>query len=128
MPGILRRRESDSDEMIELESDDFPSYFIERRGRLFSSNPTPYILPVDTPEQEVASLLVLGIADITNTGFYRGTRFFTTYCSQIHGNNYVGPVPEVLEMDSQRQKRVLDVCTGNGIWYLHQDLSCRAPY
>lgn len=41
---------------------------------------------------------------------------------QIHGNNYVGPVPEVLEMDSQRQKRVLDVSTGTGIWYLRQEL------
>src|SRR5258705_10165111 len=79
MPGILRRRrlqsesdemfnnghdenhssEGDSRSMIELRSDDFPSYFVERRGRLFSSNPTPYILPVDTPEQEVVTLLVL---------------------------------------------------------------------
>jgi len=72
MPGILRLRrlesgsddeshsnEGDSRSMIELGSDDFPSYFVERRGRLFSSNPTPYVLPVDAPEQEVATLLVL---------------------------------------------------------------------
>jgi hypothetical protein len=79
MPGILRLQrpeferdeplnndndenhssEGDSRSMIELGSDEFPSYFIERRARLFSANSTPYLLPVDTPEQEVADLLVL---------------------------------------------------------------------
>jgi len=52
--------------MIELRSEDFPSYFVERRGRLFSSNPTPYTLPVDAPEQEVVTLLVLALlAELT---------------------------------------------------------------
>lgn len=49
----------DARSIVELRSDEFPLYFIERRARLFSSNPSPYPLPVDTPEQEVAVLLVL---------------------------------------------------------------------
>jgi hypothetical protein len=39
--------------IVELESDEFPSYFFERNGRLFHSSTSPYPLPVDTPEQQV---------------------------------------------------------------------------
>ena len=72
MPGILRSQrnefmreadnndddddqstEGDSRSVTELGSDEFPSYFIERGARLFSSNQTPYLLPVDAREQEV---------------------------------------------------------------------------
>ena len=79
MPGILLQRPDSNDpgltasndvndsnqasedgrSVIEIRSDEFPSYFTERRARLFSSNPTPYLLPVDTPEQEVSTFLVL---------------------------------------------------------------------
>lgn len=38
----------------ELQDDDFPAYFSEINGRLYTSSAiAPYRLPVDTPEQEV---------------------------------------------------------------------------
>lgn len=40
--------------LTELGPDDFPSYFIERDGRLFHSHGnSPYPLPADTAEQQV---------------------------------------------------------------------------
>jgi len=45
--------EEDSPSVEEISSDEFPSHFVERNGRLFPSNGTPCPLPVDTPEQEV---------------------------------------------------------------------------
>jgi hypothetical protein len=40
-------------QLEEIDSDEFPDYFSEINGRLFSSVSTPYPFPVDTPEQEV---------------------------------------------------------------------------
>ena len=44
-----------STQLEEIDSDDFPNYFLEHDGRLFpsASSLTPYPFPVDTPEQEV---------------------------------------------------------------------------
>ncbi|KAJ7630121.1 hypothetical protein DFH06DRAFT_1439812 [Mycena polygramma] len=45
--------EVEDPEFEELTSEDFPTYFSERDGRLFHSHgSSPYPLPVDTPEQE----------------------------------------------------------------------------
>ena len=45
---------SDAASLEEVRSEEFPTYFEERAGRLFPSTPSPYPLPVDTPEQEVS--------------------------------------------------------------------------
>ena len=37
----------------EIEPEEFPKYFDERRRRLFHSTDAPYPLPVDGPEQHV---------------------------------------------------------------------------
>ena len=48
-----------SSELIELQSDEFPRYFVERNGRLFHSHGrSPYPLPVDAAEQHVRHLLI----------------------------------------------------------------------
>lgn len=44
---------ADASSLVEVSSDDFPTYFEERDGRLFTLSSSPYPLPVDTPEQEV---------------------------------------------------------------------------
>ncbi|KAJ7821652.1 S-adenosyl-L-methionine-dependent methyltransferase [Mycena leptocephala] len=84
--------EVEDPEFEELSSDDFPTYFIERDGRLFHSHGgSPYPLPVDTPEQERMNLM---------------------------GGHYPDscPVSEVLAEDPERQKYALDLCTGTGKW------------
>ncbi|KAF8154294.1 S-adenosyl-L-methionine-dependent methyltransferase [Crassisporium funariophilum] len=88
-----------SNSLEELGADDFPTYFSERGGRLFSSSSSPYPLPVDGPEQQRSTLL-------------------HTVCNQLIGANYVGPVPEVLALEHGRQKIALDLCTGNGKWVM----------
>jgi hypothetical protein len=50
--------------LVELTSEDFPSYFSERDDHLFHSSSSPYPLPVDGPEQQVLSLIV--IASVVN--------------------------------------------------------------
>jgi hypothetical protein len=52
--------EVEDPEFEELSSDDFPTYFIERGGRLFHSHGgSPYPLPVDTPEQEASPFVIV---------------------------------------------------------------------
>lgn len=47
-----------SSDVTELEQDEFPTYFVERNGRLFHSHgSSPYPLPVDAAEQQVSPLL-----------------------------------------------------------------------
>ncbi|KAF8181107.1 S-adenosyl-L-methionine-dependent methyltransferase [Pholiota molesta] len=77
--------------IVELESDEFPSYFFERNGRLFHSSTSPYPLPVDTPEQQ-------RLRDLHNI-----LRQLLGVLAPQQGSN---------------QRIALDVCTGNGIWVL----------
>lgn len=89
----------DSD-VVELRSDEFSDYFVERNGRLFHSSATcPYPLPVDTPEQQRLNVQ-------HNALFH------------VLGAHYVGPVPELLMPESRRQKIVVDMCTGTGKWVM----------
>ncbi|PPQ72036.1 hypothetical protein CVT26_006726 [Gymnopilus dilepis] len=92
---------SDAASLEEVRSEEFPTYFEERAGRLFPSTPSPYPLPVDTPEQERLNLL-------------------HDLLLQFFGANYVGPVADVLRaVDNPDQpKRVLDLCTGTGKWVM----------
>ncbi|KAG6844102.1 hypothetical protein H0H87_009777 [Tephrocybe sp. NHM501043] len=86
--------------LVELTSEEFPSHFTERDGRLFHSHDTsPYPLPADTPEQQRLNVI------------------HAVLCRLI-GANYVGPVSEVLAPSPGRQKLVLDLCTGTGKWVL----------
>jgi hypothetical protein len=51
-----------SSDLTEVQSDEFPLYFVERQGRLYSSNSHgghDYPLPIDTPEQTVLHYLFL---------------------------------------------------------------------
>ncbi|KAF8970644.1 S-adenosyl-L-methionine-dependent methyltransferase [Flammula alnicola] len=86
--------------LVELNPEDFPTYFSERNGRLFHSSSSPYPLPVDTPEQE------------RHTNLHNMLRQFV-------GAHYVGPVADTLALQpgSTRRRMALDVCTGNGKWY-----------
>ncbi|KAF9446856.1 S-adenosyl-L-methionine-dependent methyltransferase [Macrolepiota fuliginosa MF-IS2] len=88
-----------SPSLLELEADDFPTYFTEREGRLFHSSTSPYPLPADAPEQE----RLKGIHALAN---------------QLIGANYTSPVSNILAQDPNRQKNVLDLCTGTGTWVM----------
>ncbi|KAJ7832828.1 S-adenosyl-L-methionine-dependent methyltransferase [Mycena leptocephala] len=92
--------EVEDPEFEELSSDDFPTYFIERDGRLFHSHGgSPYPLPVDTPEQERMNVQHRALFELMG-GHYPDS------C----------PVSEVLAEDPERQKYALDLCTGTGKW------------
>ncbi|KAG6901202.1 hypothetical protein C0995_015449 [Termitomyces sp. Mi166 len=101
MDGAINPEIPDSSPLLdELTPDEFPLHFSERDGRLYHSHhSSPYPLPVDTPEQERLS--------VTHVILYL-----------LIGANYVGPVPDVLAPTPERQKLVLDLCTGNGKWVL----------
>ncbi|KAJ7270619.1 hypothetical protein B0H12DRAFT_773912 [Mycena haematopus] len=92
--------EVEDSELEELTSDDFPTYFSERNGRLFHSHGgSPYPLPVDTPEQERMKVQHQALFDLMGD-------YYPESC----------PVPEVLAYDPGRQKYALDLCTGTGLW------------
>ncbi|KAF8124846.1 S-adenosyl-L-methionine-dependent methyltransferase [Mycena galopus ATCC 62051] len=99
-------------EFEELSSEDFPTYFSERDGRLFHSHgSSPYPLPVDTPEQERMKVQHQALFELMR-GYYPQS------C----------PVPEVLALgeDPDRQKFALDLCTGTGIWTM--DVAYHFPH
>ncbi|KAJ3568691.1 hypothetical protein NP233_g5554 [Leucocoprinus birnbaumii] len=92
-------RHSDHD-VDELEGSEFPRYFHESDNRLFHSSPTsPYPLPVDTPEQE-------------------RLKAFNILINQLIGAHFVGPVPNILAYNPNRQPHVLDLCNGTGTWLM----------
>ncbi|KAJ7271148.1 hypothetical protein C8J57DRAFT_1603580 [Mycena rebaudengoi] len=99
--GPFPSAEENDDDVEELSSEDFPGYFSERNGRLFHShvNVSPYPLPVDTPEQERMNVQHNALVQLLGA-------HFPASC----------PVPDVLAHDPERQKYVLDLCTGTGIW------------
>lgn len=87
-------------EVEEIGPNDFPRYFDEVDGRLFHSSPTsPYPLPVDAPEQQ-------------------RLKAFNNLIHQLIGAHYLGPVPNILARDPNRQAQVLDLCTGTGTWLM----------
>ncbi|KAJ6463572.1 S-adenosyl-L-methionine-dependent methyltransferase, partial [Mycena sanguinolenta] len=97
-------------DLEELTSDDFPTYFSERDGRLFHSHGgSPYPLPVDTPEQERMKVQHQALFDLMGD-YYPGS------C----------PVPEVLAYDPDRQRFALDLCTGTGLWTM--DMASLFPH
>jgi len=86
--------------LTELEADEFPDHFREHGDRLFHSHGNlPYPLPVDGREQE---------------------RLDTQHeiLRVVLGSHFVGPVAEALAYEPDRQKRVLDLCTGTGRWLM----------
>lgn len=47
-----------SSEVVEVDNDEIPSYFLEHNGRLFHSHVgSPYPLPVDGEEQKVGNVI-----------------------------------------------------------------------
>ncbi|KNZ71919.1 hypothetical protein J132_05193 [Termitomyces sp. J132] len=103
-PGI-----PDDPLLIELTPEQFPLHFSERDGRLFHSQlfSSHYPLPVDTPEQERLKVMhrVLYL---------------------LIGAHYVGPVSDVLAPTDEREKLVLDLCTGTGQWVM--DMAREFPH
>ncbi|TFK36112.1 S-adenosyl-L-methionine-dependent methyltransferase [Crucibulum laeve] len=98
----------DTNVLVELGAEDFPTYFLERDGRLFPSNESsPYPLPIDTPEQERANV---------QHGILH----------RLIGANYIGPVREILALEPGRQKLVVDLCTGTGKWVI--DMAREFPH
>lgn len=103
--------------LTELGADEFPGHFREHGGRLFHSHGNlPYPLPVDGEEQAVCR----------HPFSYQS--YSTSFCQRLNaqhrilrdllGSHVVGPVAEALAYESGRQKRVLDLCTGTGRWYV----------
>ncbi|TFY68656.1 hypothetical protein EVJ58_g879 [Rhodofomes roseus] len=89
-----------SSELVEIQSDEFPRYFVERNGRLFHSHgPSPYPLPVDADEQ------------------HRQNRQHVLLYSLI-GAHYVGPVQDVLRPIRGVQRQAVDLGTGTGKWVM----------
>ncbi|KIJ61682.1 hypothetical protein HYDPIDRAFT_95843 [Hydnomerulius pinastri MD-312] len=92
---------SDTSSMLtELEPDEFPGHFREHAGRLFHSHgDLPYPLPVDGAEQARLNAQ-------------------HKILRELLGSLCVAPVDEILTQESNRQKRVLDLCTGTGQWLM----------
>ncbi|KDQ56028.1 hypothetical protein JAAARDRAFT_180238 [Jaapia argillacea MUCL 33604] len=92
-----------------IADEDFPAFFMERDGRLFHSHGQrlPYPLPVDTPEQ------------LRQRDEHQVLRCF-------FGENFLGPVPQVLAPLDGRKKRVVDLGTGTGVWVL--DMAAGFPH
>ncbi|OBZ74636.1 Cytochrome b-c1 complex subunit 2, mitochondrial [Grifola frondosa] len=93
-------RSTVSSDVVEVDSNEIPSYFVERDGRLFHSHGRcPYPLPVDADEQRRQN----GLHDTL---------------LRLIGEKFVGPVPQVLALTPGEQKRVVDLGTGTGKWVL----------
>jgi len=107
-PDIDDARSDTSSEITELNQDEFPSYFLERDHRLFHSHGrSSYPLPVDANEQRR----------------YDGQH---QLLRKLIGDDFVGPVAEVLQCLPGEQQRVLDLGTGTGRWVL--DMADRFPH
>jgi hypothetical protein len=103
--------------LTELGADEFLPHFRERDGRLFHSHgDLPYPLPVDGKEQVVCPFLHSQFSELTAL-VQRLNAQHKILCDLL-GSHYVGPVAEALAYERGRQKRVLDLCTGTGIWYV----------
>lgn len=84
--------------LTQVGNDEFPRHFSEREGRLFPAHRgSPYPLPVDGGEQQRLNALHYILYERLNS-------------------HYRGPVREVLAGEQGRHRRVLDLCTGTGIW------------
>ncbi|KAF9054053.1 S-adenosyl-L-methionine-dependent methyltransferase [Panaeolus papilionaceus] len=94
-------------DMVEVENNEFPTYFQEVAGRLFASRPTPYPLPVDGNEQQ------------------RMKRTHE-FLHLLFGDHYVAPVPALLAQQPGRDTHVLDICTGTGTWVM--DMAQEFPH
>ncbi|TBU24943.1 S-adenosyl-L-methionine-dependent methyltransferase [Dichomitus squalens] len=138
-PGNYREREPASDDddaasdmsedLVEIPSEDIPDYFQERGGRLFHSHgASPYPLPVDAEEQQVSrarnALLRLpplsGRAALAaaDAGMLQRQNGLNALLRRLIGDFSVGPVGEVLADALGEQRRVLDLGTGTGQWYV----------
>lgn len=107
-PDIDDARSDTSSEITEIHQEDFPSYFLERDHRLFHSHGhSPYPLPVDTVEQRR----------------YDGQH---QLLRKLIGDDFVGPVAEVLQHLTGEQQRVMDLGTGAGRWVI--DMAGRFPH
>ncbi|KAE9391176.1 S-adenosyl-L-methionine-dependent methyltransferase [Gymnopus androsaceus JB14] len=89
-------------EYSELEEvTDYASHFTTRGGRLYPSRTitSPYPLPVDTPENE-------------------RHQFQHRSLAYVVGENYTGPVTEILARQEAAGKVVIDLGCGTGEWVL----------
>ncbi|OCH87701.1 S-adenosyl-L-methionine-dependent methyltransferase [Obba rivulosa] len=111
-PGALARYDVDdpeisiasdaSSELVEIDPEEYRAYFREDFGRLFhavshSHGNLPYPLPVDGVEQQ-------RLKDLHSL------------LRRLFGNNYVGPVQEILAPTRGRVRRAVDFGTGTGLW------------
>ncbi|KAG6331663.1 hypothetical protein ID866_7424 [Astraeus odoratus] len=108
MLNHTRPLDSDSDDdlsdtssvLTQVGNDEFPEHFAEHDGRLFHSHgDLPYPLPVDGEEQ----------ARLNSQH---------TILRELLGSPAAGPVENVLNSEPHRPKRVLDLCSGTGVWVM----------
>lgn len=110
-----------SDDVVPLTADEFPEYFQERDGRLFHSHGgCPYPLPVDAEEQQVSRTLFDSCyaSSVISPGIYQRQNGINQLLRRLFGDYSVGPVRELFQFAPGEQRRVLDLGTGTGQWYV----------
>ncbi|KAH6905876.1 S-adenosyl-L-methionine-dependent methyltransferase [Coprinopsis sp. MPI-PUGE-AT-0042] len=85
---------------VGLTDDDSAQYYAVINGRLYHTDlSAPYPLPVDGPE----------------LNRYKACH---NILKRLLGGNYIGPVQDILAPSPTEQKRVLDICNGDGQWVI----------
>lgn len=106
-------------EYSELEEvTDYASHFTTRGGRLYQSRTitSPYPLPVDTPENEVGT--PGSSVTVKMLKLFQRHQFQHRSLAYVVGENYTGPVTEILARQEAAGKVVIDLGCGTGEWYL----------
>lgn len=106
--------------------EDDSHYFTERHGRRFNALSQRYMLPSDEEEIRVSP----SPSRVTTlfTPSQRSELLHKMLQFLFGGNNYVGPVQQVLTpQEGQERCRVLDLGTGGGFWYVLPKPHSRPP-
>ncbi|KAG9030908.1 hypothetical protein FRB95_003418 [Tulasnella sp. JGI-2019a] len=82
---------------ISISDEEYPEWFIQRHGRDFHKIPSPYFLPADRREMERLNIQ-------------------HRLLKQLLNGNIFGPMAALLVDVPGREKRVVDLGSGSGIW------------
>jgi len=113
--------DSSSESLDPIEDDEFPYFFTQRGSppRLFHSHGT-YCLPVDSDEMKVcvSTFGMTHIFDLFQYKCYQRQEAQHILLRKILGSNYDAPVHELLNDNRHNERKVVDLCTGTGHWYV----------